>query len=128
MRDNPPLNHWMESYLSAIHSLVAGFRLTGEPSFVDEMTRRLEVLKVNALPRPIDDAWTQAELFTAIEAAGHLPPDPNRFRPAATNRATAIPEERRAIWALTNGTRAFGWTTAFTVPYAIALLEELQRR
>jgi hypothetical protein len=35
VRDNPPLNHWMESYLSSIHSLTLGYKLTGDSSFVE---------------------------------------------------------------------------------------------
>ncbi|MEZ5319676.1 MAG: hypothetical protein R2752_19905 [Vicinamibacterales bacterium] len=126
VRDNPPLNHWMESYLSSIHSLTVGWHLTHERSFVDEMRRRLDVLRMDPLPRPIDDSWTQEALFAAIEASSHLPDDPNRFRPPAGDHSTAIPAPSRAIWAATNGTRAFGWTTAFTVPYALAVLHETQ--
>ena len=30
----------------------------------------------------------------------------------------------RGNWAVGNGLRIYGWTTAFTVPYALAILEE----
>jgi hypothetical protein len=124
VRDNPPLNHYMESYLSSIHSLVLGYRLTGDASFVEEMQRRLEPLKMDALPRPIDDTWTQGGLFEALERASHLPDDPNRFRPAMSNRGTVMAAPRRPIWAFGNGLRIYGWTTAYTLPYALAVLEE----
>lgn len=130
VRDVPPLDHWMESYLSSVHSLVLGYRLSGEPSFLNELRRRLEPLRVDALSRPIDDSWTQAALFEALEAASHLPDDPNRHRLDLLNRgpvklrAGEIPPPRRAGWAFTNGLRIFGWTHAFTLPYALALLEE----
>ena len=128
VRDNPPLNHWMESYLSSIHSLTLGYRLPGDLSFVDEMKRRLEPLKVDALPRPIDDTWTQRALFEALEKANHFPLDPNRIRPAAGSTLSANPQPRRPIWAFTNGLRVFGWTSAYTVPYALAVLEELRTK
>lgn len=130
VRDVPPLNHWMESYLSTVHGLALGYRLTGERSFLDEMTRRLEPLRTDALPRPIDDAWTQAALFEALERASRLPDDPNRHRLDLLNRgpvklrAGEVPPPRRAGWAFTHGLRIFGWTHAFTLPYALALLEE----
>ncbi|MCR4374429.1 MAG: hypothetical protein NUW22_06230, partial [Acidobacteria bacterium] len=107
------------------HSLVLGYRLTGDVSFVDEMRRRLEPLQVDALPRPIDGTWTQAGLFAALEKADHFPDDPNRFRPNATNVGTTAPPARRPIWSFTNGLRVFGWTTAYTVPWAIQLLNEI---
>ncbi len=130
VRDVPPLDHWMESYLSTIHGLVLGYRLSGEPSFLDEMRRRLEPLRVDELPRPVDDTWTQAALFEALEAASHLPDDPNRHRLDLLNRgpvklrAGQVPPPRRAGWAFTNGLRIFGWTHAFTLPYALAQLED----
>ncbi len=122
----PPLNHGMESYLSSIHSLALGYRLTGDRSFVDEMTRRLDPLKVDPLPRPIDERWTQQDLFSALERADHFPDDPNRFRPNASNQGTTAPPPRRPIWSFTNGLRVFGWTSAYTVPWAIQILEDVQ--
>ena len=156
VRDNPPLNHWMESYLSSIHSLTLGYRFTGERSFLDELTRRLDVLKMDAIARPIDDSWTQAVLFEALEGASRLPLDPNRFRPptgagragagrvaaaspgaraggvasnaaAGGGRGGPFGEPRRANWAFGHGLRIYGWTTAFTVPYALAVLADVDR-
>ncbi len=95
-------------------------------SFVDEMRRRLEPLRVDALPRPIDGTWTQADLFAALEKADHFPDDPNRFRPNATNEGTTAPPARRPIWSFTNGLRVFGWTTVYTVPWAVRLLREIE--
>jgi hypothetical protein len=79
---------------------------------------------MDALPRPIDDTWTQGGLFEALERASHLPDDPNRFRPAMSNRGTAMAAPRRPIWAFGNGLRIYGCTTAYTLPYALAVLEE----
>ena len=123
VRDIPPLNHMMESYLATIHGLSVGYRLTGERSFRDEIERRLEPLTVDALPRPIGPDWSTPDLFAALEKASHLPADPNRIRPSAANEYTAAPPSRRAIWSLTNGLRVFGWTTAYGVPWALAALE-----
>lgn len=107
VRDVPPLSHGMESYLATLHSLVVGYDLTGEPSFLEELKRRMEVLRVDALPRPIDDSWTQRELFLALEKASHLPRNPDGSRP---------------IWSMTHGLRVFGWTHAYGVPYALRVL------
>ncbi|MCS6816234.1 MAG: hypothetical protein N0A16_09185 [Blastocatellia bacterium] len=107
VRDVPPLSHRMESYLATIHSLVVGYDLTGDPSFLQELRQRIEPLKMEALPRPIDDSWTQRELFAALEKASHLPRNPDGSRP---------------IWSFTHGLRVFGWTHAYGVPYALRVL------
>jgi hypothetical protein len=107
VRDVPPLGHQMESYLATIHSLVLGYDLTGEPSFLQELKRRIEPLKMDALPRPIDDSWTQRELFAALEKASHLPRNPDGSRP---------------LWSITHGLRVFGWTHAYGLPYALRAL------
>jgi len=128
VRDVPPLNHWTESYLSSAHSLVLGYELTGEKSFLDEIRRRIPDWTTDALPRPVDDSWTQRELFDAIEAVHHLPADPGRHRPGLRRRAapapaaTASPRRRRPGWSPTNGLRVFGWTHAFSLPYALEVL------
>jgi len=109
VRDIPPLSHGMESYLATIHSLVVGYDLTGEPSFLQELKRRIEPLKMDALPRPIDDSWTQRELFAALEKASHLPKNPDGSRP---------------IWSFTHGLRVFGWTHAYGLPYALRVLAQ----
>ncbi len=109
VRDVPPLSHRMESYLATLHSLVLGYDLTGEPSFLEEVKRRLDVMQVDALPRPIDDSWTQRELFQALERVSHLPRNPDGSRP---------------LWSLTHGLRVFGWTHAYGLPYALRVLAE----
>lgn len=138
VRDVPPLNHWMESYFSSIHSLVLAYELTGERSFLEETSRRVADMRTDPLPRPIDGSWTQQALFEAYEAASHLPPDPNRHRPptgrgragsaaraaAAADRGEAASRApRRPGWSPTHGLRIFGWTHAYTLPYALAILE-----
>lgn len=97
---------------SSIHSLVIGCELTKEPSFLDVIKKRLEVMKTDALPRPIDDSWTQHDLAVALEKVSHLPPDPNR-------------PNGRGIWSITNGLRVFGWTHGYTLPWALDVLEHV---
>jgi hypothetical protein len=129
----------MESYLSSIHSLTLGYEFTGEPSFAAETKKRIAVMATDPLPRPIDDTWTQRALFEAYEKASHLPPDPNRFRPptgrgrrggapvsenaSAGRGPAAFGTPRRPGWSPTHGLRIFGWTHAYTLPYALAVLE-----
>jgi hypothetical protein len=135
VRDVPPLNHWMESYFSSIHGLSLAYHFTGEPSFLDETRKRVADMRTDALSRPIDSSWTQRALFEAIEAASHLPPDPNRHRPPSgrgRGAAAASPQRgrtnappgtpRRPGWSPTHGLRIFGWTHAYTLPYALAIL------
>jgi hypothetical protein len=131
VRDVPPLNHWMESYFSSIHGLTLAYQFTGEPSFLDETRKRVADMRTDPLPRPIDTSWTQRALFEAIEAASYLPPDPSRHRPpTGRGRGLAganVPDVqqstvRRPGWSATNGLRIFGWTHAYTLPYAFAIL------
>lgn len=111
VRDVPPLNHQMESYLSSLGALVAGYNLTGDEGMLREMKTRLDILKLDAIGLEIGPDANQAELARAVEKASHLPGDPAR------------PKER-ALWAATNGLRVFGWTHAFTIPYALRSLED----
>jgi hypothetical protein len=110
VRDVPPLNHQMESYLSSLGALVAGYNLTEDAGMLREMKKRLEILKLDAVGLPITANARQTDLAAAIEKASRLPNDPAR------------PNER-ALWAATNGLRVFGWTHAFTLPYALKTLE-----
>ena len=107
VRDVPALNHEFESYMSGVYALVLGWDLTGEPSLLAEARRRLEALKTDALPRPIDDSWTLGELFAALDKTSHLPR-------GAIRNARAMP-----IWSQTNGLRVFGWTNAYVLPFAL---------
>ena len=77
-----------------------------------EMRKRLDLMRMEPLDRPITLGSNQAGLAAAIEKASHLPTDPIR------------PSER-ALWADANGLRVFGWTHAFTIPYALRVLEDV---
>jgi hypothetical protein len=116
VRDVPPLNHEMESYLSSVYSLVLGYELTGEPSLLAEIRHRMEVLKVDKLSKPFDAGWTQAALGEALEGVSHLPKQSSsRFR-------------SKPIWSISNGFRVFGWTHAYTLPYALDLLDRVEQK
>lgn len=110
VRDVPPLNHQMESYLSTIHSLLTGFEFTGEKSFYEEALSRAEVLKTEKLTRPVASFESTKTLADSLEAVSYLPPDPTSPFPP--------------IWKMTNGLRVFGWTHMYNVPYLVYWLDE----
>jgi hypothetical protein len=111
VRDNPPLNHEMESYLSSISVLLLGYKLSDDPSLYRTAHERAQMLKVDALPMSFADASTQAALFEALEDVSNLAP--SREDP-----------KRRPIWSITNGLRIFGWTHAYNVPYLVYWLKQ----
>lgn len=114
VRDVPPMNHEMESFLSSAYTLVLGYDLTGEPSLLAALRERLAHLVTDKIDRPFDLTWTPAELYEAFERVSHLPRETtSRFR-------------ARPIWSATNGIRVYGWTHAYTLPYAIDLLERVE--
>jgi hypothetical protein len=117
LRDVPPLNHEMESYLSSVYGLVLGYELTSDPGMLAELKHRISVLSTDPISRPLDDpTWTLGELGDAMEKVSHLPK-------SSTNRFRA-----KAIWSATNGLRVYGWTHAYTLPYALDLLERVERK
>lgn len=109
VRDNPPLNHEMESYLASISPLMAGYNLSGEPSLFREAVRRAQALKTDALPDALETYRTQKALAEALESASRLP-DGRDGRPG--------------IWRMTGGLRVFGWTHFYNVPWLIHALEQ----
>ena len=111
VRDNPPLNHEMESYLASISTLLMGYKLSEDPSLYRTAYERAQALKTDPLPLSFDDAATQDTLFHALNSVSHVPH--SREHP-----------DRRPIWSATNGLRIFGWTHAYNVPYLVHWLEE----
>ncbi|WP_390302070.1 exo-rhamnogalacturonan lyase family protein [Gracilimonas halophila] len=103
LRDVPPYNHDMESYLSSISSLVLGYEYSGEPSFLEEAADRAQYLKTDELVQEFDSYENQKILAEALEEASNFPKDPGARRPP--------------IWQITNGLRIFGWTSIYNVPY-----------
>jgi hypothetical protein len=100
----------MESYLSTVYGHVLGYEVTKEPSLLAEIRKRISTLPMDKIDVPFDGSATQAQVFEAIDHASHLP------RGSVRRRG---PE----IWSATNGLRVFGWTYAYTLPYALDLLE-----
>ncbi|HET8866580.1 MAG TPA: hypothetical protein VFM80_12865 [Gracilimonas sp.] len=103
LRDVPPYNHDMESYLSSISSLVLGYEYSGEPSFLEEAVDRAQYLKTDELVQEFGSYENQKILAEALEEASNFPKDPGARRPP--------------IWQITNGLRIFGWTSIYNVPY-----------
>ncbi len=109
VRDLAPYNHDMESYLSSISSLVVGYELSEEESFLDEAKNRARHLKTDRLPRDIAEYENQQVLAEALESVSQLPDDEGGWRPA--------------IWKISNGLRVFGWTHIYNVPWLLYWLD-----
>lgn len=109
VRDNPPLNHEMESYLATISTLMAGYRVSDEPSFFQEAVRRAQVLKMDPLEEPASATASQKSFAEAIEAASRLP----KGR-----------DGRPAIWRSIGGLRVFGWTHMYHLPWLMQAINE----
>lgn len=108
VRDVPPLNHQMESYLATIHPLLVGYELSGEPTLLATAIKRAEVLKTNKLPKDFEEYTTQKELADILESVSNLPPNP---------------KSSRTIWKMTHGIRVFGWTHANNVAWLLYWLD-----
>ncbi len=110
VRDNPPRNHEMESYLASISTLLMGYQLSDDQSLYRTAYERAQALKTDPLSLSFEETITQDTLFKALEGVSHLPV--SRDYP-----------DRRPIWSATNGLRVFGWTHAYNVPYLVHWLE-----
>ncbi|PQJ34409.1 hypothetical protein BSZ35_07170 [Salinibacter sp. 10B] len=110
VRDNPPLNHEMESYLSSISTLLKGYQLSGDDSLYRTAYDRAQALRTDSLTLSMTDTTSQQTFFEALNAVDRLP------------RSREHPD-RRPIWSLTNGLRIFGWTHAYNVPSLMYWLE-----
>jgi hypothetical protein len=115
VRDVKPFDHDMESYLASIHSLIAGYEISGERSFLDSAVYRSEALRTGKLQIQITSATTQREFADALDQTSNLPGfEDGRSHPFFGTRP---------IWAITNGLRVFGWTHAYNVPWLLHHLE-----
>ncbi len=121
---NPPLDHWMESYLASVHPLVVGYDLTGDPEFLMEACRRAAYLRTDEMPWPVADPATQRELVARMEAVSRLP-GWDQASGTLSERGANDPfsGERMPNWAFSSGLRVFGWTHAFGVPHLIDRLQ-----
>ncbi|QDO95187.1 hypothetical protein FNB79_14795 [Formosa sediminum] len=111
VKNIPPLNHQMESYLATIYPLLIGYDLSGNPSFLAEAKKRAEIIKVSDLPIKIDKNTTQKAYSEALLEVSRLPEDD---------------KGRIAIWDLNQGLRVFGWTHANNIPYLLYWLDNLE--
>lgn len=108
VRDVPPLNHEMESYLATIYPLLLGYEFSGENAYLDEALLRAEKLKIGELKKSskeYKDAKTYSEDLLEIS---NLPESKGRF----TN------------WQTNQGLRVFGWTHAYNIPYLLYWMDE----
>lgn len=115
IRDFPPMDHQMESYLATIHSLLMGYEYTGNREFYITAWDRAQFLRTGQMEKPINEDITQAELAEKLESVSSLP-----YYPEGEEHAFF---GSRPIWSITNGLRVFGWTHAFNVPYLLYYLE-----
>ena len=112
IRDNPPWNHAYESYLSTIHSLLVGYELTGEPSFLKEAKSRSAFLKTDKMEMTFEEIGNQAEIAKALEEVSNMPK-------VDVNKNTEGRRRTFYIWDMTQGMRVFGWTHAYNVPWLL---------
>ena len=113
IHDVPPLDHDMESYLSSISMLIAGYDLSGDDKFLIEACNRSQYLVADPMSGAMDDIANQALIVEELKEISHLPMggEGPSFR------------GRSPIWSLFHGLRIFGWTHAYNVPYIIDRLE-----
>lgn len=109
VRDNEPISYFYESYLSSIHSLIVGYELTRDRSFLDAALQRALVLKTDLAKVKFDDSQNQQVLAQTLLDVSHLPQDP---------------EKEYAEWDVRNTLRVFGWTHAYNVPYLLYWLRQ----
>jgi len=108
VRDVPPLNHEMESYLASIYPLIIGYEFSGDRRFLDEAKERAKLLKIGELPQ-LPEAYANANLFSDdLLKISNLPQSKGRF----TN------------WQTNQGLRVFGWTHAYNIPYLLYWIED----
>jgi hypothetical protein len=108
VKNVPPLNHQMESYLATIYPLIIGYDLSGNNTFFGEAMKRSELLKVSKLSLNLNKDVTQKEYSEALLKISRLPKD----------------EGETAIWDLNQGLRVFGWTHANNIPYLLYWLNK----
>lgn len=116
IRDTPPVDHDYESFLSSIHPLITAYDFSGEKEFLVEACKRSSHLMIDPMPQPVSEFENQAELQTAMEEVSNLP----------MTASNSFFSRRTPIWSFSMGMRIFGWTTAYSVPYMIDRLEEVE--
>ena len=116
VRDNPPWNHEYESFFSSIHSLLVGYELTENRTFLETAIKRAQSLKTEPLASELEKLGTQGDIAMALSKASNLPEKIHHegFWLGVT------------IWGPTQGLRIFGWTHAYNIPYLVYWLNQDQ--
>ena len=97
LRDVPPLNHEMESYMSSVYGLVLGLRADEGTESPRRVRTRIRERQDGSGHRPFDETETRRSV--------------RRDRQGEPSAAERDPQRRApAIWSATNGLRVFGWT------------------
>ncbi|AWX43524.1 hypothetical protein HME9304_00513 [Flagellimonas maritima] len=112
VRDVPPLNHEMESYLASIHPLLIGYEFSGQHAFLEEALARAEMLKVKKLSKNSSEFDSVESYNEALLKVSNLPKSDKRF----TN------------WEINQGLRVFGWTHAYNIPYLLYWLDHKEQK
>jgi len=108
VRDVPPLNHEMESYLATIYPLLIGYEFSGEKVYLNEARERAKVLMIGELPKE-PASYENAEAFSEdLVKISNLPKSKKSF----TN------------WETNQGLRVFGWTHAYNIPYLLYWMDK----
>ncbi|MEB8344751.1 hypothetical protein OO010_01730 [Flavobacteriaceae bacterium KMM 6898] len=108
VRDVPPRNHEMESYLATIYPLLLGYEFSGEKSYLDEALSRAEVLKIGELPKSPEEYENAKTYSEDLVKISNLPESKGRF----TN------------WQTNQGLRVFGWTHGYNIPYLLYWMDK----
>ncbi|MEP0303201.1 MAG: hypothetical protein ABJD98_08730, partial [Maribacter dokdonensis] len=108
VRDVPPLNHEMESYLATIYPLVLGYEISGEVGYLNEAMDRAEYLKIGELKKSPSEYENAKEYSEDLLEISNLPNSKKKF----TN------------WQTNQGLRVFGWTHAYNIPYLLYAMEQ----
>lgn len=108
VKDVPPYNHEMESYLATIYPLILGYEFTGNRIYLDEAFERAKVLKVGKLNK---DFTNQKEYSEALLKVSNLPTS----------------NGERKIWEINHGLRVFGWTHAYNIPYLLYYIDSVKK-
>lgn len=73
VRETPPLNPEMGSYLSSISVLLLGYQLSGDSSLYRTAYERAQSLKTDRLSLSFEEASSPADHFRAPERVSHRP-------------------------------------------------------
>ena len=121
VRDNPPFNHENESLLSTIHSLIIGYELSGETSFLDEAISRSKNLTSIKTEKNILSYKTQGDLAKALLKTPKLSEKPffELF-----NGDQNLRRLRSTNWNVLHGLRVFAWTHMYSIPWLEYAIEK----